>query len=397
MRYEKLKPGEDTADTIQPKKRKDGKYQGVFTLCLPNGKPIKVKVVATTVGQWRKKAREKVEERLRDEERTGDWSESDSITQYIRSVSRNAIASAQLAPRSKTKYFDLLNYIMEEFEGYNIREAVRFRNLEKALKNIAQEHGSESARQARNVLSKYVLQQLIRDELIAGNPLLGMSIDLGNHKKTNKAKGGKALTEAEHKKVLDYLLALDPTKTKAPKRGKYTLEHAINRRRNAIELTLLQATTGLRISEALGLRLADIDDDGQRIIITVSDERSKTNRGREIPVMKDERVRERIRGRISNSSGEFLFPAPATPTNTWNISNAHKALRSLFNEIARECSIPLLNEVSSHVWRSTLNTIAMQKGLPAEMRAAYFGHDREINKTAYTDTTDVTPLVEKMG
>lgn len=397
MRYEKLKPGEDTADAVQPQKRKDGKYTGKFSLCLPDGERIRLTVIAPTVGQWRRKAREKAEERIRDAERLGNWSDSDSVTQYMKDVSYKAIADANLAPRSKTKYFDLLKYLAEEFEGHTIREAVRFRNLEKTLKGIAREHGSESARQARNVLSKYVLQQLIRDELIAGNPLLGMSINLGNTKKTNKAKGGQALTEAEHKKVLDYLLGLDPTKTKAPKRGKYTLEHAINRRRNAIELTLLQATTGLRISEALGLRLTDLHDDGQQIIITVSDERSKTNRGRDVPIMADKRVTERIRERAANLGSELLFPAPASPTSAWDISNAHKALRSLFNEIAEQCSVPLLSEVSSHVWRATLNTIAMQKGIPSEIRAAYFGHDKEINKTAYTDTTDVTPLVEKMG
>ena len=30
------------------------------------------------------------------------------------------------------------------------------------------------------------------------------------------------------------------------------------------------------------------------------------------------------------------------------------------------------------------------------MRAAYFGHDAEINKTAYTDTRDTSGLVEAL-
>ena len=65
-------------------------------------------------------------------------------------------------------------------------------------------------------------------------------------------------------------------------------------------------------------------------------------------------------------------------------------------EIGRECKIPLLSEVSTHVWRATLNTMAMSKGVPAEIRAAWFGHGEGVNVTSYTDTTDTTPLVKAM-
>ena len=60
-----------------------------------------------------------------------------------------------------------------------IGEAVKFRTLERALQAIATANGSESARQARTVVSKYILDQLIREGVIDHNPLRGISIDLG--------------------------------------------------------------------------------------------------------------------------------------------------------------------------------------------------------------------------
>ena len=85
------------------------------------------------------------------------------------------------------------------------------------------------------------------------------------------------------------------------------------------------------------------------------------------------------------------------PERRWDQSNAQKAVKKLLGEVGRECSIPLLAEVSSHVWRATLNTRAMNAGVPAEVRAAYFGHDAEINRTAYTDVRDTSGLVEALA
>ena len=116
-----------------------------------------------------------------------------------------------------------------------------------------------------------------------------------------------------------------------------------------------------------------------------------------MPVL-DVRVAERLRERVERrQEGELVFPAPAVPGSKWDQSNAQKAVKKLLGEVADACSIPLLHEVSSHVWRTTLNTRAMNAGIPAEVRAAYFGHDAEINKAAYTDVRDTSGLVEALG
>ena len=362
-----------------------------------DGKTVRLKVTAPTVGEWHTKALAAAEEALRAAGTEGSWKPTSQMSEYIKKVSVPAVKASPLRDRSKSKYEHLLGILGERFKGYAIHDAVRFRRLEAVLKDIASEHGAESGRNARNVLSKWVLQQLIRDEVITGNPLAGMAIDLGNVKKKAKSEGGKGLTEAEYERAIEYLLAIDVEDVATPRRGRFTTADRVEHRRTTVELTLLQAATGFRIGEALSLRLDEVEDDGAQIKVTVPDERSKTHRGRTVPVL-DVRVAERLRERVERrQEGELVFPAPAVPGSKWDQSNAQKAVKKLLGEVADACSIPLLHEVSSHVWRTTLNTRAMNAGIPAEVRAAYFGHDAEINKTAYTDVRDTSGLVEALG
>lgn len=392
-----LKPGEHTAGQIKPERQANGAYFGRFSLCLMDGKTVRLKVTAPTVGEWRTKAIAAAEEALRAAGSAGTWKPTSQMSQYIEQVSMPAVQASALRDRSKAKYQHLLNILREEFRGYSIHDATRFRRLETVLKGIARERGAESGRNARNVLSKWVLQQLIRDEVITGNPLAGMSIDLGSVKKKAKSAGGKALTDAEYERALDYLLSIDVEDVPAPKRGRFTTADRVEHRRTTVELTLLQATTGFRIGEALSLRLDEVEDDGQQITVTVPAERSKTHRGRTVPVL-DAHVTQRLRERVERrQEGVLVFPAPAVPDSAWDQANAQKAVKKLLGEVARECSIPVLTEVSSHVWRATLNTRAMNAGVPAEIRAAYFGHDAEVNRTAYTDVRDTSGLVEALS
>ncbi|MBS6364030.1 MAG: site-specific integrase [Actinomycetaceae bacterium] len=390
----KLEPGQHTIDTTNPTKRSKedgGGVIGKFSLRLWSGKRVRVTVVAPTAGEWRTRAREKAEERLRAEGRVGAWKPDSLITEYMNEVSRPAIKAANLRERSVEKYVYLLDILEDEFAGLAIRDAVRFRRLEAILQKVARERGAESARQARNVISKWVIQQLIRDELVEANPLAGMAIQLGNVKKSSKTKG-VALTEAEYEKTVDYLLNVDVEDVKAPKQGRYTKADRAAVRRNTVELTLLQAATGLRIGEALSLTYDEINDDGQQITVTVTPERSKTHRGRTVPVL-DDRIAARLRERVERSGGRGLvFPAPANPEGRWDHANAQKAVRRLFDEVADACEIDTLRGVSSHMWRATLNTRAMNAGVPVEVRAAYFGHTAIVNRNNYTDTADTTAL-----
>lgn len=394
----KLNPGEDTIDSTTPTRRsktEGGGVVGKFSLRLWSGKRVRVTVVAPTTGEWRSRAREKAEERLKAEGRVGAWKPDSLIVEYMREVSVPAVKGADLRERSVEKYLYILDLLEDEFAGLSIRDAVRFRRLEAILKKIARERGAETARQARNVISKWVVQQLIRDELVEANPLAGMAIPLGSVKKSSKT-GGVALTEVEYERVLKYLLAIDPGDVVAPKRGRYTKADRAAMRRNVVELTLLQATTGLRIGEALSLTCEDVADDGEIVSVTVTAERSKTHRARTVPVL-DDRVVERLRARVASAKGQGLvFPAPASPDSPWDQANAQKAVRDLYDEVAEEIAVETLRGVSSHVWRATLNTRAMNAGVPVEVRAAYFGHTAIVNRAAYTDTADTSKLTEAL-
>lgn len=47
----------------------------------------------------------------------------------------------------------------------------------------------------------------------------------------------------------------------------------------------------------------------------------------------------------------------------------------------------------THVWRTTLNSLLLG-AVPEVQRAAYFGHDAAVNRSAYTDVTDTSEMVE---
>ena len=149
------------------------------------------------------------------------------------------------------------------------------------------------------------------------------------------------------------------------------------------------------INEARLLTLADMGEEGSVLSVTVTAEVSKTYRGRTIPVT-DERVAERMRRRMEEADDDaeaLLFPAPAASGSVWDLNNAEHAIKKLYRELADELDIPLLREVSTHVWRATLNTEWMQRGIPEVIRSAYFGHSPEVNRNYYTDTTNVSVLV----
>lgn len=213
-----------------------------------------------------------------------------------------------------------------------------------------------------------------------------MAIDLGDVKTRKRVAGGQALTGKEYDKVLNHLLAQTPGKGDG-----LTLARSIDKRRSVIDLTLLQATTGLRITEARTLTWdnVEVDGDGQ-MHLTVTEEISKTHRARTVPVL-DDRVQAHLLTRRNTIGGRYVVGAPGDPDTEWDRANALKAVKKLYIELSTDLAIPLLHDIRSHVWRATLNTLLIE--LPEVHRAAYFGHDESVNRTAYTDTTDTTAMV----
>lgn len=54
--------------------------------------------------------------------------------------------------------------------------------------------------------------------------------------------------------------------------------------------------------------------------------------------------------------------------------------------------MPLQATARTHVWRATLNSL-LAASVPEVQRAAYFGHDAVVNRSAYTDVTDTSGML----
>ena len=342
------------------------------------------------------RARAKADELLKRSEATT-WRGRDSITGYMESVSKPAIKAARLSKGTMTRYELAMKQLRGEcgckpnhasLKGHSIATGTRFRTLEQALQGIAQHHGSESARQARGVLSKYVLQQLIRDELLQANPLAGMSIDLHSDKPTGR-KRVDALTLDEYERTMNYLLDLDPADgVDAPIRGRWTLADRIANRRNAIDLTLLLMTTGLRVGEANALTWADVTmtEDGA-MTITATDEKRQRHLGAEHSERLVQVVDNRVAAHLERRRGadtEYVIGAPADPTVPWDGSNCRKHIVTLYKQLADDLKITEFEHGRTHMWRKTLNSITYTV-VPEAVRLLHFGHSQDVSRQHYLD------------
>ncbi|MDO4429193.1 MAG: site-specific integrase [Atopobiaceae bacterium] len=396
-----LEPGENNIDRAAIAKTDGGGYRMQWSVRLLNGRLCNVTTKGKcTKGELRRRAHAKAQGLIA----TGGgsvsaWKSSSSMHDYIKDEVVPGIERTDdsiLRPRTRASYRHVLSLVADASKGFRIADAVRPRNLEEMLVGIARSSGTATAKQCSKTMSKYVLEPLVRDEVIPNNPLKSFKPRLPEHRGVDRPAGGQALTSEERERVMDYLLGIDPNAVPAPKRGRYSAADRSNLRRTVVEITLLQATTGLRINEARLLTKADVGEQNGLLTVTVTEAVSKTHRGRTVPIM-DERVAERMRRRAEEAGDEpsaLIFPAPAAPGSAWDLNNAEHAIRKLYREMADTLNIPLLRSHSTHVWRATLNTEWMQRGVPEVLRAAYFGHSPEVNRSYYTDTTNISALIE---
>ena len=400
----RIQPGEDTTATskVVPG-RKPGYLTMQWRVCLWNGRVerhvTEVKTTRATDVRQRAKASART---LLDGTSTGSWRRDSELSAYIERESIPAIERNQfpkpLRPNTQLRYTHVLGLLADQLRGMPIADAARPRQLNDALAAIASTNGTATARQCAKVASKYVMRRLVTDEVIEHNPLRDLDLELPEHVAKKKPKGGRALTPEQRRAVVEWLLAYEPEAAPKPKRGRYTAEQRTAIRERAVEVTLLQAETGLRISEACNLRRRDVDADVDPLTVTVTPEVSKTHKGRTVPVM-DPRVADRVRERLTRapqSDTAPVFGAPAFPDRVWDPSNRQKAVKALYAEMADALDIPLLREVSSHVWRATLNTEWMQRGVPDALRAAFLGHGEDVNRSSYTDTGNTEALVRML-
>lgn len=393
-----LQPGQDTIDSAQIKPDPRGGYRMKWSIRLPDGLTLRRDTRGKmTKGELRAKAHRQAEDLKTTFGQQNCWRSSDLFGNYIKSEAMKSIReSPRIRDTTRKRYALCLSIASETLGKYPIADALRAGTFGNALSSIARQHGTATARQVRKVVNKWVIQPLILSGVLPSNPIAGLSFDLPEHKVGNKPDGGRGLTESEWKQALDWLLSDDWRSIldeDTPIRGKYSRQQLANVRRSIVEMTALQAATGLRIGEARALTWNEVGHDCSTVEVT--DEASKTHRGRIVPVLEPRVVLMLLCRRETCKGQGLVFPSPAAddPWHEWDKSNCSKAVRSLYKEMATACDIELLQTTRSHVWRTTLHTVARNKGIPIELRAALFGHDPETAKRYYTDTNDISSVL----
>ncbi|WP_248922085.1 tyrosine-type recombinase/integrase [Olsenella intestinalis] len=325
----------------------------------------------------------------------GTWDQFKPMDAFVRDVCiptvRENNYGRKLRDRTVDAYVRCLTRYAEQVEGLRIADAIVPASLERCFKSIAVSSGNPTAKQTAKVVSRYVMGLLVKNRVIEFNPMRQYSVETTvDEVRDVDVADERTLLPAERKRVVEHLLSLDPS---SPARKRWTAEQMTAKRSNVIDMTLVQATCGLRISEVRQLTRASVKDDGRRLTLTVSPSASKTHKGRVVPVM-DLRVADRIIERLNRLPGDpdtLLFPSPVSNT-VWDARNVSKAMRSFYDELSEDLGIPLLARVSTHVWRRVLNSEWANLGVPVERRAAYFGQSSEVNTRYYTDLVDLDPL-----
>lgn len=408
MPRKRLEPGQDNIASTKPRKSRDARGRTVWAMqwyINLNGQVSKhsTRRVGGTANDCRQQARAHAD-RLRHEARmpgSGGWTASSRMDEFVERVCRPLLMDNDYAhplrPRTLERTNLKLDRFVEQVRGMRICDLTAPNTLSTIFKRIAVDHGNPSAEMSASAARKYVFDVAVRMQILEYNPMRTVPIEVTvneskvrPHRGQNKPKGGVALSRDDHERVINYLLALDPTE---PAAKRWSSEERTQKRSSLIDMTLLQATCGLRLTEARSLRRRDVSEQDGTLILSVLDETSKTHRGRDVPVLSArcaQRLRERL-AELPDDPDAVLFPA-GDPTTVWGISSCTRAIRAFYDELADALDIPLLRTHATHLWRTTLNSEWVDDKVPAERRAAYFGHTVDINRRKYTDMTDVSVL-----
>jgi integrase/recombinase XerD len=142
--------------------------------------------------------------------------------------------------------------------------------------------------------------------------------------------------------------------------------------------------TGLRLGEALSLRISDVDlDDG-----TVYVQTSKTARGRRAVPVTDE-LRPRIKEwlRVLDRRGLYRKNGPLFPSrhgNPWTQQYAQKIIRRVGDRVEIE-------RITPHRLRRTFGSHLLNEGVRLEVVSKLLGHrSTEVTEEAYAELLDQT-------
>lgn len=373
----------------------------------------------TDAGELRRRAHLKADVLLREardamRQCARQWTPRSSIADYLNHVTlRVVLSEPDIRPRTRTRYRQLLGIALEEAGTQSIESFCAPRALVDMLRGMALRHGTSTAIQLKRWMGKYVMRQLVMDGVIAFDPLRDLEVTLPNvHRGRGQrtslpheggaqgvAKGFVAqhaervavLTPGERARVIEFLLGTEEPFL-VPYQGPLTREQVRSFRRTLIDMTLVHATCGLRTNECRSLLVGDVDLSGTVPVIEIRPEISKTHRGRKVPLF-DPRWGEAVAHRLIRRTGGCdpsmpLFGAARDASKLIQPRCVATNTRKLYDLLSDTLDIPLLHEVSTHVWRASLNTEWQARGMPPAMCSALFGHTASVNSSYYTAAFD---------
>lgn len=156
-----------------------------------------------------------------------------------------------------------------------------------------------------------------------------------------------------------------------------------------LTITSLMLDTGLRIGEALGLRVANFDPASN--LLTITHTKGKRDRVVAMSPPMHRRMSEwhDLRTRMPETAGEFMFPSRESEQVSQRYFNT-----SLMRH-AKAAGIP--KRVSSHVLRFTYATGALNAGMRAEALQVALGHRHIAMSLYYARMHDATAHRESVA
>ncbi|NKY96780.1 hypothetical protein [Nocardiopsis alborubida] len=406
----KLAPGEHTAERSTPRQLADGTYRMTWTLVHRDGRKVRKDSYGATKGETRRKAKRKAEELLRTG--GGAWRLSDQLSDYIDKVTRPALQKAKLADLSREKYEEGLRFLLGDcakckskgkrhqhgFNRHTIGSGTAPRALEETFTEIAQLHSLSTAKSCRTVWNKYIAKRLVLDGMMDFNPVKDARLtDLTGVERPQRKRGGRALMRQEYELTLQWLLDADPTDWPVSHKTNgwiWRPELQVSTFLTSIDMTLLQATTGLRQSEGrlVDWSMAHVSGNGV-LSIDVPEHVAKGGHPRVVLVL-DQRVAERLLKRRDEQGGEgFIVGAPMDPLKPWHRQRCGQECRELYMRMAKATGIALFEEQRSHLWRTTLRSFFVGQVSEAVLNSQ-FGHSTEVANLYYTDASDLNGLAQ---
>jgi len=274
------------------------------------------------------------------------------------------------ASRTLDLYRYVAVHIVKGLGQVRLRE-VTTQRLDRFLRTIAHHHGPNVARTCRAVLSG-MFRLAVQYDTLPHNPVSGV----GTIRVETKA--ARALTADELRGILDAVhhspVILDPKNKLHPtlQVGEYC------ERADLADVVTLLAATGVRISEALGIRWSDVDLDGKTLSINgkvvrakglglIREDYTKSKAGERVLPLPDFALGMLIRRQVEAVSNvhDVVFPSEAnTLRDPSGISKQWQKVRTCLG----------FPWVTSHTFRKTLATLIDSQGLSARIGADQLGH-----------------------